>query len=159
MVKFKITKNGYDNIKSDLDNLVNNELPAILKAVSDARELGDLKENEEYASAKEKQKIIQFNISTLNSRLLDAEIIDTRLYTKEQKEIVNFGAKVKLLDLDTNKTLEYQLVSEFESNLDEGKIAVESLVGKMLLNKGKDDEVDIKTPKGLKAYKILNIEY
>ena len=156
MQRFKITKEGYQKIKDELNNLVTVERPAVSKAIGAAIELGDLSENEEYASAKEKQKVIEAMIADLSDRLANAEVVDL---SNVQKDTIDFGAKVKLIDLNTDKEINYQLLSEFESDINKGIIAVESLVGKALIGKSKGDEVEIQTPAGVKEYEILEVKY
>lgn len=156
MQRFKITKEGYQKIKDELNHLVTVERPAVSKAIGAAIELGDLSENEEYATAKDKQKVIEAMIANLSERLANAEVVDIKSFAGDT---VNFGAKVKLLDLNTDKEITYQLLSEFESDINKGILAIESLVGKALVGKKVGDELEIKTPAGIKEYEILNIEY
>jgi transcription elongation factor GreA len=154
--KFRITREGYNNMKLELDNYINNERPSIAKAIADAMELGDLKENEEYTTAKDKLKVIESMIATLSDRLVNAQVVDLKHFTSD---IIDFGATIKLLDLNTNKETNYQLVSEFEADIDKGKLAIESLVGKALIGKKKGDEIEVKTPSGTKEYEVLDIIY
>ncbi|HSQ97693.1 MAG TPA: transcription elongation factor GreA [Rickettsiales bacterium] len=156
MQRFKITKGGYQKIKDELDNLLTVERPSVSKAIGEAIQLGDLSENEEYATAKDKQKVIDAMISTLSERLSNAEIVDIKLLANDE---INFGATVKLLDLNSEKELQYQLLSEFESDINRNIIAIESLVGKSLIGKKKGDELEIKTPAGIKEYEVLSVEY
>ena len=156
MQRFKITKGGYQKIKDELDNLLTVERPAISKAIGEAIELGDLSENEEYATAKDKQKVIEAMIATLSERLANADIVDIKSFAGDT---VNFGAMVKLLDLNTDKEIKYQLLSEFESDVNKGIIAIESIVGRALVGKKKGDEVEIKTPAGIKEYEVLSVDY
>lgn len=156
MQRFKITKAGYQKIKDELNNLLTVERPAVSKAIGAAIEMGDLSENEEYATAKDKQKVIEAMIANLSERLANAEVVDITSYKGDK---VNFGATVTLLDINTDKEVKYTLLSEFESDLSKGILAIESLVGKSLMGKEKGDEVEIKTPAGLKEYEILDVQY
>lgn len=156
MQRFKITKAGYQKIKDELNNLLTVERPAVSKAIGAAIEMGDLSENEEYATAKDKQKVIEAMIANLSERLANAEVVDIASYKGDK---VNFGATVTLLDINTDKEVKYTLLSEFESDLSKGILAIESLVGKSLMGKEKGDEVEIKTPAGLKEYEILDVQY
>lgn len=156
MQRFKITKEGYQKIKDELNRLLTVERPAISKAIGAAIELGDLSENEEYATAKDKQKVIEAMIADLSTRLANAEVVDIKTFAGDK---VNFGAKVKLLDLNTDKEITYQLLSEFESDISKGILAIESLVGKALVGKKVGDELEIHTPAGIKEYEILEIIY
>lgn len=156
MQRFKITKEGHQKMKDELNHLLTVERPAVSKAIGAAIELGDLSENEEYATAKDKQKVIEAMIANLSERLANADAVDIKAFTGDT---VNFGAKVKLLDLNTDKEISYQLLSEFESDISKGILAIESLVGKALVGKKKGDEVEIKTPAGVKEYEILEVIY
>jgi len=156
MQRFNITKGGYQKIKDELDRLLTVERPTISKAIGEAIELGDLSENEEYATAKDKQKIIESMIATLSQRLANADIVDIKSFASEEG---GFGATIRLLDLNTDKEIQYQLLSEFESDISAGKIAIESIVGRSFVGKKKGEEIEIKTPAGIKEYKILSVEY
>lgn len=156
MQRFKITKEGYQKMKDELNHLMSVERPAVSKAIGAAIELGDLSENEEYATALDKQKVVEAMISDLSGRVSKADVVDVKSFAGDS---INFGANVKLLDLNTNKEVKYQLLSEFESDVNKGILAVESLVGKALMGKHKGDEVEIKTPAGIKEYEILDVIY
>lgn len=156
MQRFKITKNGYEELKNKLNYLLNVERPSVSKAIGEAIEMGDLSENAEYSSAKDKQVIIENNISNLTDLLSRADVVDI---TKLSGDVIDFGATVCLIDEDTERKVSYQLVSEVESDLDNGKISVESPVGKALLGKSKGDEIEIKAPSGTKFYEIVNVEW
>ena len=156
MQKFKITKEGHQKLKDELNRLLTVERPAISKAIGAAIELGDLSENEEYATAKDKQKVIEAMIADLSDRLANAEVVDIKSLSGDT---INFGAKVKLLDLNTDKEITYQLLSEFESDISKGILAIESLVGRSLVGKKTGDEIEIKTPSGVKEYEILEVLY
>ena len=102
------------------------------------------------------QKVIEAMIANLSERLANAEVVDIKAFAGDK---INFGATVKLLDLNTDKEVQYTLLSEFESDISKGILAVESLVGKSLIGKEKGDEIEIKTPAGIKEYEILDVQY
>lgn len=156
MQRFKITAEGYENMKKELYLLVNVERPSVSKAIGEAIELGDLSENAEYTSAKEKQVLIENKIALLNERLSNADVID--LKTLVNDGTVKFGMTVTLVDEDTEKKVKYQLVSEFESDIDKNKLSVESPLGRALLGKKVDDEIELKIGSNIKTYLIENIE-
>ena len=156
MGRFRITQDGYNKIKAELDHLLNVERPAIAKAIGEARELGDLSENQEYSSSKEKQSVIEGMISSLSKKLADAEIVDI---TKCSGEEIGFGAIVHLVDEDTDKEIKYQILSEYEADISKGKISIESPIAKALIGKIVGESVEIKIPSGVKNYEILNIEW
>jgi transcription elongation factor GreA len=156
MQRFKITKEGYEKIKNELNFLINVERPNISKAIGEAIELGDLSENAEYSSAKEKQGIVESKIALLNERLSNADIID--LNSLVNTGIVQFGATVTLVDEDTERKVKYQLVGEFESDIDQNKLSIESPLGKALMDKKIDDEIELRIGSNIKTYLIENIE-
>ena len=156
MQRFKITAEGYENMKKELYLLVNVERPSVSKAIGEAIELGDLSENAEYTSAKEKQVLIENKIALLNERLSNADVID--LKTLVNDGTVKFGMTVTLVDEDTERKIKYQLVSEFESDIDKNKLYVESPLGRALLGKKVDDEIELKIGSNIKTYLIENIE-
>lgn len=156
MEKFLITKQGYEALKSAIDNLKNIERPKIIKQIAEARELGDLKENAEYHSAKDKQGLIEAQISDLESKFLVAEVVDV---TKLSGSVVQFGTTLELENLDNEKIVKYKIVSEFEADIDQGLISNTSPVAKALLGKEEGDEVEIRTPGGVTSYEILKISF
>jgi transcription elongation factor GreA len=156
MEKFQITIEGYQKLKAEIHNLKNVERPNIIKQIAAARELGDLKENAEYHSAKDKQGFIEAQIGDLEDKFLRAEVIDI---SKLSGEKVRFGATVKLEDLNSDKKVAYKIVSEFEANIDEGLISNSSPVVRALIGKEVGDEVEIKTPGGIMNYEILEIKF
>lgn len=156
MEKFQITKKGYEKLKAELDNLKNNERPNIIKQIAAARELGDLRENAEYHSAKDKQGFIEAQIADYEDKFSRAEVIDISQLSGEK---ICFGATVKLENLDNEKIVSYTIVSEFESNIDDGLISVISPVARALLGKEVGDEVEIKTPGGVITYEVLEVKF
>ena len=156
MDKFQITKEGFDKLKSEVDKLKNIDRPEIIKAIATARELGDLKENAEYHTAKDKQGFIEAQISNYEDKLLRADIIDI---SKMSGDRVRFGATVKLEDLDSSKEVSYKIVSEFEADIDSGLISDISPVARSLMGKEIGDDVEIRTPGGLITYEILDVKF
>ncbi|MBL6665243.1 MAG: transcription elongation factor GreA [Rickettsiales bacterium] len=156
MEKFLITTEGYQSLKKEIDNLKNIERPKVIKQIAEARELGDLKENAEYHSAKDKQGLIEAQISDLESKFLSAEVIDIKNLSGNQ---IQFGATVELENLANERVVKYKIVSEFEANIDRGLISNTSPVAKALLGKEEGDEVEIRTPGGLSSYEILTVSF
>ena len=156
MEKFQITKTGFQKLKSELENLKNIERPNIIKAIAAARELGDLKENAEYHSARDKQGFIEAMIADFEDRISRVEVIDI---SKLSGDKIKFGATVKLEDLDNGKKVSYKIVSDYEANIDDGLISSISPVGRALLGKEVGDEVEIKTPGGIINYEVLEIKF
>ncbi len=156
MSKFQITTAGYAKLKAEIDNLKNVQRPAIIKQIADAREHGDLKENAEYQTAKDRQGFIEAQIGDLEDKFLRAEVINI---SKLSGDKIQFGATIKLENLDSEKIVTYKIVSDFEANIDDGLISSMSPVARALINKEVGDEVEIKTPGGVINYEILEIKF
>jgi len=156
MDKFLITKNGFERLKKILEKLKNEDRPNIIKQIATARELGDLRENAEYHSAKERQGFIEAQIADYEDKSLRAEIVDIEKISDTK---IKFGASVTIENLDNEKITKYQIVSEFEANIDDGLISYSSPVARALIGKEVGDEIEINTPGGVVNYEILKIEY
>lgn len=156
MDKFQITKEGYQRLKAEIDNLKLVQRPQIIEAIAAARELGDLKENAEYHTAKDKQGFIEAQIADLESKFARAEVIDV---SKLSGNVVQFGATVKLENLDNGQIVTYQIVSDFEADIDSGLISVLSPVARFLLGKKSGDDLEIKTPGGVSNYEIVDVKF
>lgn len=156
MEKFQITKSGYEKLRAEIDNLKNVERPKIIAQIAAARELGDLRENAEYHSAKDKQGFIEAQIGDLEEKFSRAEVVDISKLSGNQ---VQFGATVTLEDSDSGRKVKYKIVSEFEANIDDGLISAISPVARSLIGKKVGDEVEIRTPGGLISYEILDVEF
>ena len=148
-----ITKEGYDKVKEKLSELKAefDTLPAI---IAEAREKGDLKENAEYHAAREKQGLLQAQISKLESDLAVCEIVDP---SKMNKDIVTFGKRVKVKDKNSNTVSEYRIVGELEADMSKNEITIVTPIARGLLTKKVGDVVTIKVPAGDKVLEILEI--
>ena len=151
-----MTKLGKKMLEDELHNLVKVEREEVKQAISEARELGDLKENAEYAAAKERQSIIEGRILEVQSKLARARVIDVA--TLKADKIV-FGATVVLNDQQKNITLTYQIVGEDEAMTDKNKISFNSPLGRALIGKETGDEVVVKAPKGDLIYEVEDVKY
>ena len=151
MVKFPITKKGFELLEKEIKYLKHVERPAIIEAISTARDFGDLSENAEYHAAREKQSFVEGRILDLEDKLSRAEIIDI---SKLSKDSIKFGATVKLVDDDTEEKVTYVIVGEYEAD-----ITKKSPIAKGLIGKSVGDIVEISTPKGDKVFEILEISY
>lgn len=156
MEKFQITKEGYERLKAEIENLKNVERPNIIKQIAAARELGDLRENAEYHSAKDRQGFIEAQLADLEEKFSRIEVIDI---SKIRSEKILFGATVKLEDLDSGKKISYKIVSEFEANIDEGLISSGSPVARAIIGKSIGDEIEVNTPGGTINYEILEVSF
>ena len=154
MDKIPFTSSGLEIIKLELNNLKKNERPQIIQAISSAREHGDLKENAEYHAAKDKQAFVEGRITELDDVISRADVIDLG---KLSGETITFGAKVKILDEDTNQETDYHIVGPYEANLDAGLISIASPIAKALIGKEEGMSVEVRTPSGIKNYEILSI--
>lgn len=156
MQRFKITKEGYDRLKKNLENLIHIERPKISKAIGEAIELGDLSENTEYSSSKEKQVINEAMIAALSEKLSNADVVDI---SKLFGDTIDFGATVHLIDEDTEIETTYILLSEFEADFNKNIISIDSPIGKALIGKKVGESVEIKVPSGIKYYEITDIKW
>ncbi len=149
-----ITEEGFQKLKSELDQLVSVERPAISRMIAEARDKGDLSENAEYDAAKEAQGLLEARIRRLEDLIVNSRIIDESKIDTSSVQILN---KVKIKNIKTGAIMTYTLVSETEANLKEGKIAVNTPIGKGLLGKVKGDVVEIAIPAGKVSFEILEI--
>lgn len=155
MAKFLyLTKEGYDRLKAELDDLKTNKRREIAAAIAEAREKGDLSENAEYKAAKDEQGMLEMKISQLDTKLSNVKMLDTDNIDTSQ---VTLLTKVKLKNLKSNKELEYMIVPEAESNLKEKKISSDSPVGQGLLGKKVGEIAQVETPRGILEFEILDI--
>ncbi len=151
-----ITKSGYEAVERELSQLIKVDREEIKKAIGEARELGDLKENAEYHSAKEKQALIEGRISQLQGIIASAKVVDPAQMSGDK---VVFGATVTLLDVDKDETVTYQIVGDIESDSSKGKISFQSPLGKALIGKEEGDSVVVKAPKGEIEYEVESVEF
>jgi len=154
MARSPITRDGYNQLHKELENLKKVVRPQVIKAIEEARAHGDLSENAEYVAAKERQSFVEKKIYEIEQKLANSEIIDN-LNLPNGK--VGFGSTVTLENLGSGGEVTYQIVGPDESNISSGKISITSPLGKALLGKEVDDEVVVQTPGGVKKYSILKI--
>lgn len=151
-----MTPEGQARLREELKKLKEHELPQVVKDIGTAREHGDLSENAEYHAARERQGMIVARISHIEQSLSRAEVIDPN---KIHSDKVQFGARLKLSNLDTEEEVQYQIVGPEEANLDDGRISVASPLARALLGHFVGDEVKVKLPNGQRTYEILDIAY
>ena len=155
MEKLPMTHAGHAALEAELKQLKSVERPAIIRAIAEAREHGDLSENAEYHSAKEKQSFIEGRIKELEGVLSLAEVIDpTRLSGS-----IKFGATVTLVDEDTDEEKTYKIVGEYEASIEKGLLNIKSPIARALIGKDEGDSVEVRTPGGDRAYEVLKIAY
>lgn len=148
-----MTAQGKLRLEAELRHLMQVERPSIIKAIEDARSNGDLSENADYDAAKERQAFCEARISDLQTKIANAEVIDTSTLKSDK---VIFGAHVVLHDQETEEEVTYQIVGEEESDVKSGKISVFSPLARAIIGKKKGDIVEFKSPKGEKEYEIRN---
>ena len=151
-----MTAEGYTKLQEELHNFVNKQRPEIIAAIAEARGHGDLSENAEYQYAKEQQSLIEGKILELESVLAHAEIIDI---SKLKGNEIKFGAIVKIEEDITKKQSTYQLVGEYESDINNKKISINSPLARSLIGKMKNDVVEVNSPKGTKIYTVISFKY
>ena len=151
-----MTAGGYQALDEELKRLKTVERPSVIAAISEAREHGDLSENAEYHAAKEQQGWTEARVAELEDKLSRAEIIDI---TKLSGDTVKFGAKVTLIDEETEEKTSYQIVGEFEADVKKGKISVSSPIARAIIGKKKGDSVEVNTPGGGKSYEIAKVAW
>ncbi|HKG44017.1 MAG TPA: transcription elongation factor GreA [Gaiellaceae bacterium] len=150
-----LTPEGYENLKQEIDRLRNEKRREVAERIRVAREFGDIAENAEYDDAKNEQAMLEHKIAQLEERLLSARVI-----TKKEisKDTVSVGSKVRLRDLQANKTFEYHIVGSAEANPAQQKLSNESPVGKAIIGHKKGDVVEVSAPRGALKFKILEIK-
>jgi transcription elongation factor GreA len=156
MEKVPMTIRGYEELNEELKKLKLVERPKIIAAIEEARGHGDLSENAEYHSAREQQSFIEGRIMELEGALSCAQVIDTKTLSGDK---VLFGATVTVEDLETSAKNEYQIVGQYEANLEKGLISLLSPIARAMIGKTLGDIIDVKTPKGEKSYEILSIQF
>ncbi len=154
MEKVPMTEAGHAAMMDEIKHLKSVERPRIIKAIEEARSHGDLSENAEYHAAKEQQGWTEARVAELEDKISRAEVIDV---SKLSGDTVKFGAKVTLIDEDTDEKAAYQIVGEFEADVKQGKISVASPIARAIIGKKKGDSVEVSTPGGGKSYEIVNV--
>lgn len=149
-----LTKEGYENLKKEIEELQKVHRPAISAQIAEARDKGDLSENAEYDAAKEAQGLLEAKIAKLNEMFANARIIDE---TKLDVNKINLLSKVKVKNLTANREMEYMIVSEKEADMKLGKISSKSAIGAGLLGKSVGDTVEIKVPAGVVKLEVISI--
>ena len=151
-----MTSEGLITLEEELRQLRNTARPEVIRAIAEAREHGDLSENAEYHAARDRQSFIEGRVGELEDKISRAEVIDV---SKLSGKIVKFGAKVSLIDEDTEKKLIYQIVGQDEADVKQGRIAITSPLARALIGKTVGDSVEVNTPKGEKAYEITRVRF
>lgn len=154
--KIPFTAAGYAKAEAELKQRKSVDRPAIIEAIAEARAHGDLSENAEYAAAKEKQSFNEGRIKELEAVISRADVIDVKSLSGDT---IKFGASVKVVDEDTEEESTYQIVGEYEADIKLNQISITAPLARALIGKKKGDSVEVKTPKGTKAYEVLDIKF
>ena len=155
MDKIPLTRAGHTALNAELKKLKSEERPAVIKAIAEAREHGDLSENAEYHAAREKQSFIEGRVKELEGILGLADVIDPASLSGS----IKFGATVRIVDEDTDEEKTYQIVGEPEADIENGKLNLKSPLARALIGKDEGDSIEVRTPGGEKSYEILKIDY
>ncbi len=156
MEKHPMTPEGYAKLKEELSRLKNKERPYIIGEIATAREHGDLSENAEYHAAKDRQGMIEARISILESTIGLAEVIDISNISSDR---IQFGARVTVVDEETEEESTYQIVGAEEADVNEGRLSVSAPLARALIGKSEGDAIEINAPGGTRNYEILAIKY
>ena len=154
MEKVPFTQSGLDLLKTELTKLKSEDRPAVIKAIAEAREHGDLSENAEYHAARDRQSFIEGRVAELEDVISRSEVIDP---TKLSGEKVTFGTRVMVADEETDEERDYSIVGPYEADLERGLISTSSPIAKSLIGKSVGDSVEVHTPGGHKSYEIIKI--
>lgn len=156
MEKFPLTKQGYIALEKELKHLKGVDRPNIIAAIAEARSHGDLSENAEYSAAKEKQSFIEGRIQDLEAVLSRAQVIDV---ANTKSDVIRFGATVQVVDEDNDNEKTYQIVGDYEADIEKNKISLSSPLAKALIGKEVGDIAEYVAPGGKKSFEILEIKY
>lgn len=156
MDKVPMTAAGHAAMMDEIKHLKSVERPRIIRAIEEARSHGDLSENAEYHAAKEQQGWTEARVAELEDKISRAEVIDI---SKLSGDTVKFGAKVTLVDEDTEEEAVYRIVGEFEADVKKGMISVTSPIARAIIGKHPGDSVEVATPGGGKSYEIVKVRY
>ena len=157
MSRYPMTQEGESFLREELQKLKSEDRNNIVKAIAEARKHGDLKENAEYHAAKEQQGLVESRIREIESKLVDAQVIDVTKIQPLGKVV--FGTTVEIQELEENKVISYKIVGEDEADVKSGKISVNSPLSRSLVGKSEGDFSKLETPSGIKEYKILSIKH
>ncbi len=156
MDQIPVTKDGFERLSKELEHLKKVARPEVIQAIAEAREHGDLSENAEYHAAREQQSFIEGRIQELEAVTGRAQVIDP---TTLSGDTVKFGATVTIVDEETDEEETYQIVGDYESDMENGKLSMSAPVARALIGKAEGDSVSVRTPKGERDYEILDVKY
>jgi transcription elongation factor GreA len=156
VTKIPMTAAGFKRLEDELKRLKSTDRPAIIRAIAEARDHGDISENAEYHAARERQGFIEGRVMELEDKIARAEVIDV---SKLSGKAVKFGATVTLADEETDEKISYQLVGEDEADISERRLSITSPLARALIGKSVGDSVEVSTPRGSKAYEVVKVAF
>src|SRR5476649_1404837 len=156
MIKVPMTSEGYIRLQEEMKRLKTVDRPAVIRAIAEAREHGDLSENAEYHAARERQSFIEGRLSEIEDQIARAEVIDV---SKLSGDVITFGAKVRITDEDSGEEQTYQIVGAVESDINHGLLSITAPLARALIGKKVGDSVEVTTPRGSKVYEIVNVAF
>lgn len=154
--KLPVTVRGKALLDAELKKLMLEERPAVIRAIEEARAQGDISENAEYDAAKERQSMIEGRIAEIQSKIATAEVVDTSTIKADR---IVFGARVRIVDTETEEEMEYQIVGVDEADVKAGMISILSPLARALIGKKTGETVTVQSPKGDKEYEVLGFRY
>ncbi len=154
--KVPMTLAGFARLEEELRHLKSVERPAVVKAIAEAREHGDLSENAEYTAARDRQSFIEGRVMELEDKISRAEVIDV---AKLSGKVIKFGATITLVDEDSDEQVQYQIVGQDESDIKDGRLSISAPLARALIGKTVNDTVEVSTPSGSKSYEVLKVLY
>ncbi len=156
MEKVPMTPDGFRRMEEELRRLRTEERPAVVRAIAQAREHGDLSENAEYHAARERQSFIEGRMAELEDKIARAEVIDPAQVSGDK---VMFSARVTVVDEDSEEEASYRIVGQDESDVAQGRLSVASPLARAMIGKSVGDQVEVMAPGGARYYEILKIDY
>ena len=156
MNKIPMTSEGYNRLRDELRRLKSVDRPAVIRAIAEAREHGDLAENAEYHSARDRQSFIEGRLAEIEDKIARAEVIDV---SKLSGSVIKFGAKVTLADEETDEEQTFQIVGEDEADVSQGRLSVTSPLARALIGKRTGESVEVAAPSGAKSYEVVTVAF
>ena len=157
MIKVPLTVRGAEMLKAELQRLKSVERPSVIEAIAEARAQGDLSENAEYEAAKERQSCVEGRIAELEAKISNAQVIDPNELNADGRVV--FAATVKLLDMESDDEVTYQIVGDDEADIKEGKVSINSPIARAMIGKEAGDVAEVVAPGGIREYEILDVLY
>ena len=156
MNKIPMTADGYNRLREELKRLKTVDRPAIIRAIAEARDHGDLAENAEYHSARDRQSFVEGRLAEIEDKIARAEVIDV---SKLSGSGIKFGARVTLADEENDEEQTFQIVGEDEADISQGRLSVTSPLARALIGKRTGESVEVATPRGVKSYEVVTVAF